>query len=633
MTGANNSHQVNFGPPRNFGTVFKSKLKETFFPDDPFRQIKKEPFGRRSIKTIQYFVPIFEWLPKYNFGLFKYDLLAGSTIASLAIPQGISYANLAQLPPIIGLYSSFVPPLIYAIFGSSKNLAVGTVAACSLLIAETIGGVVSPEENQELYISLVYTATLFAGLLQFILGFLRLGILVDFLSHSTITGFMGGTALLIILQQMKGMLGMKHFTHKTGFVDVVRAIFHYRDEWTWQVLLIGLAFLVFLIITRYVKKKNPKLFWVSAIGPILVVIVGCIISYFFAEKLGLATVGNLRKGINALSIQRLNFDPALLSAPLKAGAITGMIALVEGIAIGRSFGIAKNEQVDGNKEMVAYGLMNILGSFTSCYLTTGPFSKTAVNVNSGCKSPMSNVVQSVCMLFVLLFLAPLFRYTPQVALSAIIISAMLGLIDYENAYHLFKTDKFDFLICMSAFFGVSFISMDMGLMISVGLALVRALLYIARPATCKLGNIPNTNLYRDMEQYPIAHGTPGILTLQLGSPIYFANADYMKERIMRWIREERDYINGDVEYVLLEMGGVSVIDITGVESLLELRRSLVSQGIKMKLINPRLEVMEKLVISKCIDTIGRENVFLSVDDAIVACRYSLESSKQDEESF
>ncbi|KAL3839862.1 hypothetical protein ACJIZ3_024453 [Penstemon smallii] len=610
MTGVHNSHQVNFGPPRNFGTVFKSKLKETFFPDDPFRQMKKEPFGRRSIKTIQYFIPIFEWLPKYNFGLFKYDLLAGITIASLAIPQGISYANLAQLPPIIGLYSSFVPPLVYAIFGSSKNLAVGTVAACSLLIAETIGEVASPEENQELYISLVYTATLFAGLLQFILGFLRLGILVDFLSHSTITGFMGGTALLIILQQMRGMLGMKHFTHRTGFVDVVRAIFHYRDEWMWQVFLIGLSFLVFLIITRYVKKKNPKLFWVSAIGPIIVVIVGCVVSYFFAERLGLATVGNLRKGINALSIQRLNFDPALISAPLRAGAITGMIALVEGIAIGRSFAIAKNEQVDGNKEMVAYGLMNILGSFTSCYLTT------------------------VCMLFVLLFLAPLFRYTPQVALSAIIISAMLGLIDYENAYHLFKTDKFDFLICMSAFFGVSFMSMDMGLMISVGLALVRSLLYIARPATCKLGNIPNTNLYRDMEQYPIANGTPGILTLQLGSPIYFANADYMKERIMRWIREERENINGDVEYVLLEMGGVSVIDITGVESLLELRRSLVSQGIKMKLINPRLEVMEKLVISKCIDTIGRENVFLSVDDAIGACRYSLESSKQDdEESF
>ena len=245
---------------------------------------------------------------------------------------------------------------------------------------------------------------------------------------------------------------------------------------------------------------------------------------------------------------------SVISSPLPS--LLFKHVLQEGIAIGRSFAMKRNEQTDGNKEMIAFGLMNLVGSFTSCYLTTGPFSKTAVNFNAGARTPMANVVMALCMMLILLFLAPVFRYTPQVALSAIITVAMLGLIKYDEVYHLYKVDKFDFCICMAAFLGVIFITMDMGLMISVRisshssssikcennvnipnfvsfqvcLSIVRALLYVARPATCKLGNIPNSALYRDVEQYPAASGVPGIIVLQLGSPIYFANCIYLKER-------------------------------------------------------------------------------------------------------
>ena len=210
--------------------------------------------------------------------------------------------------------------------------------------------------------------------------------------------------------------------------------------------------------------------------------------------------------------------------------------LQEGIAIARSFAIMKNEQIDGNKEMIAFGLMNIVGSLTSCYLTTGPFSKSAVNYNAGCKTQMANVVMAICMLLTLLFLAPLFSYTPMVALSAIIMSAMLGLIEYEKVYQLLKVDKFDFCICIVAFFGVAFISMDIGLGLSILLGIIRTLLYAARPSTCKLGSIPGcSNLYRDIEQYPVGMGTPGILVLQLGSPIFFTNSSYVRERSIDFI--------------------------------------------------------------------------------------------------
>ncbi|TYJ24855.1 hypothetical protein E1A91_A07G007400v1 [Gossypium mustelinum] len=574
-------HTVNFVTPKKFIKTFKKDCKETFFPDEPFVK-----------KTIQYFIPIFEWLPRYNLHLFRYDVLAGITITSLAIPQGISYARLADLPPIIGLYSSFVPPLIYTVFGSSNNLAVGTVAACSLLMHETLGAVVSPKDDPTLYLHLIYTSTFFTGIFQTALGFCRLGILVDFLSHSTITGFMGGTAIIISLQQMKGILGLKHFTTRTDVVRVIQAIFHYRNEWKWQSFVAGLIFLCFLQVARYVRQRKPNLFWVSAISPMAVVAVGCLYAYLGdGEQHGIA---------------------------------------IEGIAIGRSFAIIKNEQIDGNKEMIAYGFMNIIGSLTSCYLTTGPFSKTAVNVNSGCKTPMANVVQGFCMMLTLLFLAPIFSYTPLVALAAIIMSAMLGLINYEEMYHLYKVDKFDFAICMAAFFGVGFGSMDIGLLLSVGLSLLRALLYVARPAACKLGRLPNTSLYRDTEQYPETMSVEGILVLQLGSPVYFANCSYIRERILRYINEEDAVTEYRTEHILLDLSGVASIDMSGIDTFIELIRVLKGKHIKLGIVNPRIEVLEKMTLAKFVDVLGKQAFYLSIEEAIQSCRFTMDTSTKEE---
>ncbi|KAG6723725.1 hypothetical protein I3842_03G222200 [Carya illinoinensis] len=553
-------------------------------------------------------------------------LLALPSLKESATPNSHPF-----LPSLASVHSSFVPPLIYAIFGNSKHIAVGTVAACSLLLQSTISDVVSPKDDPALYIHLFFTTTFITGIFQTALGFLRLGILVDFLSHSTITGFMGGTAIIICLQQLKGFFGMHHFTTKTDVISVVHAIFKNRNEWRWQSAVVGVTFLCFLQTTRYVRKKKPKLFWVSAIAPMVTVVIGCLFAYFaHAEDHGIQIVGHLKKGINPPSINLLNFDSKYLPALIKAGITTGLIAMAEGIAIGRSFAIMNNEQVDGNKEMIAFGLMNIVGSFTSCYLTTGPFSKTAVNFNAGCKTAMSNVVMAIGMGLTLLFLAPLFSYTPLVALSAIIMSAMLGLINYEEAYHLFKVDKFDFIICMAAFFGVAFVSMDVGLVLSVGLSLIRALVYMARPSTCKLGKVPNSSMYRDIEQYPDSTNIQGILLLQVGSPIYFANSTYLREKILMWTREEQAISiseGSSLEHVLLDLTGVTSIDMTGIETLIEIRKTLQAFDIKMAIINPRIRVMEKMIASKFVDTIGKEYFFLSIDEAIEASSFVLRESK------
>ncbi|KAJ0113568.1 hypothetical protein Patl1_03314 [Pistacia atlantica] len=208
---------------------------------------------------------------------------------------------------------------------------------------------------------------------------------------------MGGAATVVCLQQLKGILGISHFTHSTDIISVMRSVFTQTNEWRWESAVLGCCFLFFLLTTRYF-------------------------------------IGQLKKGLNPPSLTDLVFVSPHLMAAIKTGIITGVIAMAEGIAVGRSFAMFKNYHIDGNKEMIAFGMMNIAGSCTSCYLTTGPFSRSAVNFNAGCKTAMSNVVMAMAVMITLLFLTPLFHYTPLVVLSAIIMAAMLGLIDYEAAY-------------------------------------------------------------------------------------------------------------------------------------------------------------------------------------------------------
>ncbi|XP_022959986.1 sulfate transporter 3.1-like [Cucurbita moschata] len=630
-------HRAAIPPPQPFVKSLKNSLKETFFPDDPLRQFKNQPAARKVLLGLQYFFPVLEWGPRYRLALLKSDLISGITIASLAIPQGISYAKLANLPPILGLYSSFIPPLIYAMMGSSKDLAVGTVAVASLLISAMLGAEVSPAQNPTLYLHLAFTATFFAGVFQASLGLLRLGFIVDFLSHATIVGFMAGAATVVCLQQLKGILGLTHFTHATDLVSVLRSVFSQVDQWRWESGVLGCCFLFFLLVTRYFSKKKPKFFWISAMAPLTSVILGSLLVFLtHAEKHGVEVIGELKKGLNPVSITDLVMVSPHLSIAIKTGIITGVIALAEGIAVGRSFAMFKHYNIDGNKEMVAIGTMNMVGSCFSCYLTTGPFSRSAVNFNAGCKTAVSNVVMAIAVMLTLLFLTPLFHYTPLVVLSSIIISAMLGLIDYDAAIHLWKVDKFDFLVCIGAYAGVVFASVEIGLVIAVAISLLRLLLFVARPRTLVLGNLPNSTVYRNVEQYPNAGNVPGILILEIDAPIYFANSSYLRERIIRWVDEEEDRIkaSGDstLQYVVLDMSAVGNIDTSGISMFEEIKKILDRRGLKIVLANPGAEVMKKLDKGKFIESLGHEWIYLTVAEAVAACNYMLHSCKPNPET-
>uniref|UniRef100_A0A803NCX6 STAS domain-containing protein n=1 Tax=Chenopodium quinoa TaxID=63459 RepID=A0A803NCX6_CHEQI len=579
-----------------FATTLTSNLKETFFPDDPFRKWKKQPFQRRLLLGLQYFVPIFEWAPRYQFKLFKADLIAGITIASLAIPQGIN--------------SSLVPPLVYAMMGSSRDLAIGTVAVASLLYTDILGKVVSPTDNPREYLHLAFTATFFTGVIQVFLGLLRLGFIVDLLSHATILGFMGGVATTVSFQQLKGILGLRHFTHKSDLISVLKAIFSQTHEWKWQPAILGCSFLFYMLLAKFYSKRKPIFFWTSAMAPLTSVILGSLLVYLtHADNHGVQVIGHLKKGLNPPSFKYLAFGSPFLGSAIKTGAITGIIALAEGVAVGRSFALVKNYHIDGNKEMLAFGLMNIVGSCTSCYLTSGIFSRSAVNFNAGCQTVVSNIIMSIAMIITLLFLIPFFSFTPLVVLSSIIINAMLGLIKYEEVYHLWKVDKFDFIICISSYLGVVFGSVENGLITAFCLSVVRLLLVAARPKTVMLGNIPDTVSYRNIRHYEFAQRVPGILILQIDGPINFACTNYLRERIIRWVDEEEDRIKNcrgqSLQYVILDLGAVGSIDTCGISLLEEVTKLIERKSLKLILANPGSEVFKKMHLSRSTEIFGR----------------------------
>lgn len=618
-------HKVGLPPKQKLFKEFTNTIKETFFSDDPLRPFKHQPKSRKFILGVQAIFPIFEWGRGYNLLKFRGDLIAGLTIASLCIPQDIGYSKLANLAPQYGLYSSFVPPLIYAIMGSSRDIAIGPVAVVSLLLGTLLQNEIDPNTNPDDYRRLAFTATFFAGITQATLGILRMGFLIDFLSHAAIVGFMGGAAITIALQQLKGFLGIRKFTKKTDIVSVMQSVFHSAHHgWNWQTMVIGASFLTFLLFAKYIGKKKKNLFWVPAIAPLISVILSTFFVYItHAEKKGVEIVRHIEKGINPPSVNEIFFTGEYLAKGFKIGVVAGMIALTEAIAIGRTFASMKDYQLDGNKEMVALGTMNIVGSMTSCYVSTGSFSRSAVNYMAGCQTAVSNIVMSCVVFLTLQFITPLFKYTPNAILAAIIISAVINLIDFQAAILIWKIDKFDFVACMGAFFGVIFASVEIGLLIAVSISFAKILLQVTRPRTAILGKIPSTTVYRNIQQYPEATKVPGVMIVRVDSAIYFSNSNYIKERILRWLADEEELLKEaylpSIEFLIVEMSPVTDIDTSGIHALEELHSSLRKRDVQLVLANPGPVVIDKIHASHVANLIGEDRIFLTVAEAVSSC--------------
>ncbi|KAK4790365.1 hypothetical protein SAY86_017669 [Trapa natans] len=591
----------------------------------PPRSMKASSSSGRVGAILKGVFPVFKWIREYKLAQFKNDLMAGLTLASLCIPQSIGYATLARLDPEYGLYTSVLPPLIYAVMGTSKEIAIGPVAVVSMLTSSMIQKVVDPTADPIGYRGLVFTATFFAGVFQASFGIFRLGFLVDLLSHAAVVGFMAGAAIVIGFQQLKGLLGISHFTNRTDVVSVMESVWRsIPNSWNPHNFMLGCAFLSFLLIARFLGRKNKKLFWLPAIAPLLSVVLATLFVFLTrADKHGVKIIKHLKGGLNPSSIHELQFHTPFLGEAAKAGLVIAVIALTEAIAVGRSFASLKGYRLDGNKEMVAMGFMNIAGSFASCYTSTGSFSRTAVNFSAGCESPLSNVVMATAVLITLVLLTRLLYYTPMAILASIILAALPGLIDLNEARSIWRTDKLDFLACAGAFVGVLFGSVEIGLLVALAISFARIVLASINPGVETLGRVPGTETFCNIQQYPMATRVPGVLTIGVkSSTLCFANANFIQERIVKSVLEAEEPCSMDgslqVQFVILDMSNLMNIDTSGIHSLEELNKNLASYGVELVMANPKWPVIHKLRVSKLTSKIGGR-VFLTVKEAMDSC--------------
>ncbi|XP_042016672.1 low affinity sulfate transporter 3-like [Salvia splendens] len=607
-------------PPSPWRQVYTS-VRESVLPGSKSGQ---QPRRSKLLVFLEGLFPILKWGRNYKATKFKNDLLSGLTLASLCIPQSIGYANLAKLDPQYGLYASVVPPLIYAMMGSSRELAIGPVAVVSLLLSAMVSKVVDPAADPALYRRIIFTVTFFTGAFQAMFGVFRLGFLIDFLSHAAVVGFMGGAAIVIGLQQLKGLLGISHFTSKTDVISVLGAVVEaLHHQWYPLNFVLGCSFLIFILATRFIGRRYKKVFWLPAVAPLFSVVLSTFIVYLTkAEKHGVKIVKHLKGGLNPISVHQLDFGAQHVGEAAKIGLICALIALTEAIAVGRSFASIKGYHLDGNKEMVAMGCMNIVGSLTSCYTATGSFSRTAVNFSAGCETVVSNIVMSVTVLISLLLFTKLLYYTPLAILASIILSALPGLIDINGAYNIWKVDKLDFLVSLGAFFGVLFGSIEIGLLIAVGISFGKIILLSIKPSTEVLGRLPGTDIFCSINQFPVATKIPGIIIIQINSgTLCFANANFIRERILKWLSDENEMKESNktgVRVMILDMTNVMSIDTTGIHAMEELHKKLISRGIELAVANPRWEMITKMKAAKLVEKMGSDWIFVSIGDAVEA---------------
>ncbi|KAI3757398.1 hypothetical protein L6452_04935 [Arctium lappa] len=608
-----------------FGLIKKNILPpRNNTPSSSSSSQKEQPPSARLIAVLRSVFPVLSWGRNYKASKFKNDLIAGLTLASLSIPQSIGYAALANLDPQYGLYGSVVPPLIYSVMGTSQELAIGPVAVVSLLISSMISKLVDPMADPVSYRKLVFTVTFFAGSFQALLGLLRLGFLIEFLSHAAIVGFMAGAAIVIGLQQLKSLLGISHFTTKTDVISVLGAVAKsLHTSWYPLNFVLGCSFLIFILITRFIGKRNKKLFWLPAISPVISVILSTLIVYLTrADDHGVKIIKHFKGGLNPSSVNQLEFNGPYVGHAAKIGFICAIIALTEAVAVGRSFASIKGYNLDGNKEMLAMGFMNIAGSMSSCYVATGSFSRTAVNYSAGCESTVSNIVMAITVIISLQLLTKLLYYTPLAILASIILSALPGLIDYNEAYHIWKVDKLDFLACAGAFFGVLFASVEIGLLIAVSISFGRLILNSIKPGIEELGRLPGTDIFCDKAQYPGVVDVSGVRIIRLNSGSFcFANANPIKERITRCVTKEneKEETKKPINGIILDMSSVVSIDSSGILALEEIHTKLYSRNIHLAIANPRWKVIHKLKVGGFIGKIGSHCIFLTVNEAVDAC--------------
>ncbi len=564
---------------------------------------------------IKKIVPILEWLPNYKKAFFKDDLLAGITVGIILIPQGIAYALIAGLPPIYGLYSALIPQVMYTLFGSSKQVAIGPVAMDSLIVATGVSTLaILGSEN---YIATAILLALVVGAIQLIMGIFNLGFIVNFLSRPVITGFTSSVALIIGFNQFRNLLGVD-FIQSDQIHFLLKDIWLKIGDFNTNTTLIGLFSMIIIIAFRKINKKIPN--------ALIVVIFGIVIMRYFGSTFyGVSIVKEIPSGLPSFDIP--DFKINKLRELLPIALTLAMVGYLETISIGKSLEAKQDDyRIRPNQELIALGLGNMVGSFFKSYPTTSSFSRSAINYESGAKTGMAALVSVLMVVITLLFLTPLFYHLPKTVLAAIIIVAVFGLVNRKEAAFLWKANRLDFWLMFATFIATLFLGIEYGIGVGVGLSLIVLIYRTSRPYVAELGKVPNSNFYRNCSRFEEVLIDDDVLVFRFDAQLFYANSSYFRDRL----DEMSDKKGTDLKLIVLDAESINRVDSTGVEMLKERIKFYQKKGVLFYLAGVKGPVRDDLFKSGILSIISLNHFFMRVNDAV---KFHRTGDKKEQEKY
>ena len=544
--------------------------------------------------------PALKWLKTYHPTHFKADVVAALIVLAMLVPQGMAYAMLAGLPPVMGIYASILPMIIYAFTGSSTTLSIGPVAIISMMVFSALQPLFAVGSTA--YIEAACLLAIMVGIISLILGLFRFGFLIQLISHPVIKSFIIASALLIALGQFKFLLDIPLQTNNIPeFIGSLVNNFHHISFLSVGVSLAAITILVFL--PKWVRSD-----FLNKTIPLLLVLSSIIVVYAFSlVQHGLKTVGIIPTGLPSFHFPTWNFD--LVQKLLPSAFIIAMISFVESLAIAQATALQKRDDLNSNQELIALGLANIAAGINMGFAVSGSLSRTVVNSDAGAKTPMSGVMSSLLMIAVSLYFTSFFQNLPLTILAATIFVSIWKLVSFLPFFETWKYSKADGLAMWATFLGVTCIDISTGLVIGIILTFILLLWRISRPHIAVIGLVEGTQHFRNVSRYDVLT-TETIASFRIDENLNFLNAHVLKGYIITELSH-----NPQIQHVVINCSSISNIDLSAVEMLEDLNRELLQLGIQLHLSEVKSPVMDRLNSSRLINMLSGK-IFLSHYQAI-----------------
>lgn len=583
------------------------------------------PFPIRSepdmIDQLRAYLPILDWGRQYNRQAFSNDMIAAVIVTIMLIPQSLAYALLAGLPPEAGIYASIAPIILYAIFGTSRALAVGPVAVVSLLTASAIGQVA--EQGTAGYAVAALTLAFLSGGFLLLMGVFRLGFLANFLSHPVIAGFITASGILIATSQLKHILGIT--AHGHTLPEMLGSMIAQLGDINLITVVLGVSATAFLFWVRKGLKPLLRRLGASAMvadvltkaGPVAAVVATTVAVWSFdLDAAGVKIVGDVPQSLPPLTLP--GFSPDLLGALLVPAILISIIGFVESVSVAQTLAAKKRQRIDPDQELIGLGAANLGAAFTGGYPVTGGFSRSVVNFDAGAETPAAGAYTAVGLGIAAVALTPLVYYLPNATLAATIIVAVLSLVDFSILRKTWGYSKSDFSAVAATIVLTLALGVEVGVAVGVALSVLLHLYKTSKPHVAEVGCVPASEHFRNIHRHEV-ETDPSLVTLRVDESLYFANARFLEDLVQRRVTD-----GGCVRNVVLMFSAVNAVDYSALESLEAINHRLKDMGVGLHLSEVKGPVMDRLKTSHLLDDLNGR-VFLSQYDAWQALKRGQEN--------